>query len=47
MYHLNKLVFKNSVVGLSNLKFENNRVCEACKRGKQTKNLFKSKIVSL
>jgi len=41
MYHLNRLVSKELVVGLPKLKFERDRLCEACQKGKQTKSSFK------
>jgi len=31
------------VIGLPKLKFEKDKVCEACQKGKQTKNSFKQK----
>jgi len=43
MHHLNKLLSKNLVEGLLALKFEKNRICDACQRGKQTKAVFKNK----
>jgi len=43
MHHLHKLLCKNLVEGLSELKFEKNRICDACQRGKQTKTVFKNK----
>ena len=43
MHHLNQLNRKQ-LVGLPKLKFEKDRVCEACQRGKQTKVSFKPKI---
>ena len=43
IHHLNKLVYKNLVKGLLTLKFEKNRICDACQKGKQTKTTFKSK----
>jgi len=43
MHHLNRLVSKNLVEGLPTLKYEKDRICEACQKGKQTKNVFKSK----
>ncbi|XP_070034929.1 uncharacterized protein [Nicotiana tomentosiformis] len=33
---LNKLVSKDLVIGLPNIKFKENKVCEACARGKQS-----------
>ena len=46
MHHLNHLVKKDLVIGLPKLKFEKNKLCEACKKGKQVKNSFQSKTVS-
>ena len=43
MHHLNKLLSKNLVEGLPVLKFEKNRICDACQKGKQTKVVFKNK----
>jgi len=43
MYHLNWLNRKQLVEGLPKLKFEKDRICEACKKGKQTKVSFKPK----
>ena len=34
---------KELVIGLPKLKFEKNKVCEACQKGKQTKTSFKQK----
>lgn len=34
MHNLNKLTVKNLVDDLPNLKFEKNKVCETCKKGK-------------
>jgi len=36
MHHFNKLI-SNDVIGLPKLKFEKDHVCEACQKGKQTK----------
>ena len=41
MHRLNRLASKDLVVGLPNLKFEKDRLCEACQKGKQTKSSFK------
>jgi len=41
MHHLNRLAFKELVFGLPKLKFERDRLCEACQKGKQTKSSFK------
>jgi len=43
MHHLDKLVSKSLVDGLPQLKFERNRICDACQRGKQSKASFKLK----
>ena len=41
MHHLNRLASKDLVVTLPKLKFERDRLCEACQKGKQTKSSFK------
>ena len=41
MHHLNKIASKDLVIGLPKLKFERNKLCEACQRGKQIKSTFK------
>jgi len=41
MHHLNQLNRKQLVEGLPKLKFEKDRVCEACQKGKQSKVSFK------
>ena len=41
--HLNKLKSKELVSGLPNIKFQNNRLCDACVKGKQIRTSFKSK----
>jgi len=43
--HLNKLKSKDLVSGLPKIKFENNRICNACQKGKQTRSYFKLKDV--
>jgi len=43
MAHLNKLAKKKLVNGLPNIKFEQDRLCDACQKGKQIKTSFKSK----
>ena len=43
--HLNKLKSKELVSGLPNIKFQNNRSCDACVKGKQIRASFKSKDV--
>ena len=40
---LNKLVSKDLVIGLPTIKFNDGKVCDACAKGKQVKNSFKSK----
>ena len=45
MEHLNKLISKDLVVGLPKLKFEKDRLCDACQKGKQTRVSFKSKNI--
>ena len=40
---LNKLVSKGLVVGLPSIKFNDDKVCDACARRKQVKTSFKSK----
>jgi len=41
MHHLNIIASKDLVIGLPKLKFESDRICEACQKGKQTKSSFK------
>jgi len=41
MHHLNRIASKDLVIGLPKLKFERNKLCEACQKGKQTKSSFK------
>ena len=36
---------KDLVLGLPNIKFQDNRLCDACVKGKQIRNYFKSKDV--
>jgi len=45
MHHLNRIASKELVIGLPKLKFEKDRICEACQKGKQTKNSFKPKNI--
>ena len=40
---LNKLVSKDLVIGLPTIKYNDSKVCDACAKGKQVKNSFKSK----
>jgi len=48
IYHLNRLALKELVFGVPKLKFERDRLCEACKKGKQTKSSFKQlNVVSI
>ena len=42
MKHLNKLISKDLVIVLPKLKFEKDRLCDACQKGKQ---VFKSKNI--
>jgi len=39
MHHLNRITSKELVVGLPKLKFERDKLCESCQKGKQTKAL--------
>jgi len=41
MHHLNRIASKDLVIGLPKLRFERNKLCEACQMGKQTKSSFK------
>ena len=41
--HLNKLISKDLVSSLPNIKFQDNRLCDACMKGKKTRTSFKSK----
>jgi len=41
MHHPNRIASKDLVIGLPKLKFERNKLCEACQKGKQTKSSFK------
>ena len=43
MGHLNKLVSKKLVIGLPDIKFKSDKLCDACQKGKQVKSSFKSK----
>jgi len=45
MHHFNHLIKKDLVIGILKLKFEKNKLCEACQKGKQVKNYFQSKNV--
>jgi len=42
---MNKLKSKDLVPGLPNIKFQNNRLCDACVKGKQIRTSFKTKDV--
>lgn len=42
---LNKLITKDVVLGLSKLKFREDKICDACIKGKQVRSSFKSKKV--
>ncbi|KHN02057.1 hypothetical protein glysoja_039874, partial [Glycine soja] len=45
MDHLNKLISKYLVIGLPKLRFEKDRLCDACQKGKQVRVSFKSKNI--
>ena len=45
MEHLNKLISNDLVIGLPKLIFENDRLCDACQKGKQVRVSFKSKNI--
>ena len=45
LFLLNILVSKHLVVGLPSIKFNDEKVCDACARGKQVRNSFKLKIM--
>jgi len=45
MQHLNKLISKKLVTGLPKRKFETDKLCVACQKGKQVKSSFHSKNV--
>jgi len=45
MQQLNKLIYKELVIGLPKIKFENDKLCDACQKGKQVKSSFHSKNV--
>jgi len=42
---LNKVVSKGLVVGLPKIKFEKDKLCDACQKGKQTRVSFKPKNI--
>jgi len=41
MHHFNRLASKVLVIGLPKLKFERDKLCETCQKGKQTKSSIK------
>ena len=43
--HLNRLRTKDLVIGLPNIKFNKDKLCDACQKGKQVKTSFKPKNV--
>jgi len=43
MKHLNKLIFKDLVIGLPKHKFEKDRLCDACKKRKTSKGFLQIK----
>ncbi|EOY19682.1 Uncharacterized protein TCM_044860 [Theobroma cacao] len=45
MNTMSKLIKKNLITGLLELKFENDRICDACQLGKQVRTSFKSKKI--
>jgi len=45
MQQLNKLISKELVIGLPKIKFEKDKLCDACQKGKQVKSSFHSKNV--
>jgi len=45
MHYLNHLVKEDLVIGIPKLKFEKNKLCEACQNEKQVKNSFQSKNI--
>ena len=45
MEHLNKLISKDLVIGLPKLKFEKDRLCDVCQKGKQVRISFKSENI--
>jgi len=42
---LNKVLSKDLVIGLPKIKFEKDKLCDACQKGKQTRVSFKPKNV--
>lgn len=47
MKTISKLLQRDLVKGLPKLKFEKDKICEACMHGKQTKSSFHSKRVQV
>ena len=45
MQQLNKLISKELVIGLPKIKFEKDKLCDACQKGKQVKSSFHSKNI--
>jgi len=45
MQHLKKLISKELVSGLQKIKFEKDKLCTACQKGKQVKSSFHSKHI--
>jgi len=45
MQHLNKLIYKDLVIGLPKLNFEKDKLCVACQKGKKVKYFFHFKNV--
>ncbi|EOY03358.1 Uncharacterized protein TCM_018340 [Theobroma cacao] len=45
MNTMSKLIKKNLVIGMPELKFENDKICDACQLGKQVRTSFKSKKI--
>jgi len=45
MHHFNRIASKELVIDLPKLRFERDRICEVCQKGKQTKNSFKQKNI--
>jgi len=41
MHHLNRIASKELVIALPKFKFERDKLCKACQKGKQTKSTFK------
>ncbi|WRX31617.1 Integrase [Theobroma cacao] len=45
MHTMSKLIKKNLIAGLPKLKFEKDRICDACQLGKQVRTSFKTKKI--